>query len=283
MKCGYPIRLSAGIDVGCGQCTNCRINKRREWVGRMLLELAEHPAASFITLTYNQENVPKCGNVFKTHLQKFLKRLRKKIHPRKIRYFACGEYGDQSQRPHYHAILYGIHPTEQELIQQTWNLGYVMVGTAEQKSMSYCASYVVKKMTKPGDQRLNGRNPEFCIMSKGTKEKPGGLGYGIIRRIEAALSTPRGLAANDSTQGKFKQFRTGGQKYPIGAYLKKKIDDEINKNPIQRRENVRRTVDQLYDQELTVHTTETERKKRATRQAAIALSKSKKTLTKRSL
>ena len=86
----------------------CRIALSREWATRVLHESDYWDHSCFTTLTYNNEHLPKDGSLHKDELQKFFKRLRKYLGDRKMKYFACGEYGDEGHRPHYHAILFGI-------------------------------------------------------------------------------------------------------------------------------------------------------------------------------
>lgn len=114
-----PERCTAfsGQLIRCGRCVGCRLDKSREWANRCLLELQQHDSAYFVTLTYEDQFVPKVirpGNQPVLSLQKrdfqlFMKRLRKRIEPERIRYFACGEYGGQTFRPHFHAIIFGLH------------------------------------------------------------------------------------------------------------------------------------------------------------------------------
>ena len=116
MYCIQPITIQVPIKgfkafqdlaVPCGKCIGCRIAKRKEWSLRMLHELTYHPQSSFITLTYDDYHLPSDNSLKKRHLQLFIKRLRKNLGERRIKYFACGEYGGQTMRPHYHAILFG--------------------------------------------------------------------------------------------------------------------------------------------------------------------------------
>ena len=93
------------ISLPCGQCIGCRLERSRQWAIRCMHESQLHERNCFITLTY--ADMPSGRSLHKDHLQKFWKRLRKAIHPTKIRYFACGEYGDGFDRPHYHAIIFG--------------------------------------------------------------------------------------------------------------------------------------------------------------------------------
>ncbi len=278
MKCWYPKTLNAGIDVGCGKCPNCKINRVRMWIGRMVIEASDHPFSAFVTLTYNPENLPKDGSVCKGTLQRFIKRLRKTLHPRQIRYYAVGEYGDVSWRPHYHLIIFGLSPTEKEPVEKCWTLGYSMVGTAEPSSMSYVSSYVMKKLTNPKDLRLEGRKPEFCTMSL----KPG-IGTGLVARVQKALATTPGGIARQVTNDQFETIRSEKRMYPIGRLLKRKIANCIGTTEHQRSQNLWRSINELVAKEYEVGIDESAKRKSRAQRAAIALSKSKKTLTQRLL
>jgi len=107
MLCNKPYR-KGNAEFGCGQCMPCRFNRRRLWTARLLLEATQHENKSFITLTYNDKNAPKDHSLDPSHYKNFIKRLRKAIYPKKIRYYLVGEYGDHTQRPHYHAALFGL-------------------------------------------------------------------------------------------------------------------------------------------------------------------------------
>ena len=146
----------------------------------------------FITLTYNDENLPFGGNLEKHHFQKFMKRIRKKHG--KMRYFHCGEYGETTLRPHYHAILFGYRPSDPELfstqgenklyesktLRETWGLGHTTFGELTFETAAYVARYITKKVN--GDPAVEhyraidaetgeifDRQPEYCTMSR----KPG--------------------------------------------------------------------------------------------------------------
>lgn len=119
----------AQVLVGCGRCLFCRIKKRNKWTARLILENACHSSSIFVTLTYSNEFLPSPPSVSKRELQLFLKRLRKALGDKKIRYYACGEYGDTFLRPHYHLIIFGMGntPEEVELIDKAWNKGLIDV------------------------------------------------------------------------------------------------------------------------------------------------------------
>ena len=107
MVCKKP--FTRGVEAyGCGQCLPCRVNRRRIWTHRVLLEAIKSSESSFITLTYDDENLPENGSLCPSHVRDWLKRIRKKVEPRKLRYFLVGEYGDETKRPHYHVALFGV-------------------------------------------------------------------------------------------------------------------------------------------------------------------------------
>lgn len=129
-------------------------------------------SAQFITLTYATEHVPciwndECVrlNLYPNDLTLFFKRLRK-AHPpahRSIKYYAVGEYGGRTARPHYHLLLFNA---QRELVQDAWNMGQVYYGTVEGASIGYCLKYMSKNKKKQ-KQWLAYRTPEFSRMSKG--------------------------------------------------------------------------------------------------------------------
>lgn len=129
------------------------------------------------TLTYAPEHEPPDGSLSPRHMQLWLKRLRRLLPPtRPIRFFGCGEYGDETFRPHYHVALYGVAPLETELVQSSWGMGHVHLMELNAETAQYLCGYVVKKMTSPDDPRLQGKHPEFTRMSL----RPHGIGAGAV-------------------------------------------------------------------------------------------------------
>lgn len=169
------------VQVACGQCMDCRINRSLEWSIRIIHEAKMHDINSFLTLTYDDDNLPENLSLDKSHIRNFMKRLRKKIYPQKIRYYLCGEYGDKTLRPHYHVIVFGYWPKDTKHYKNTvnqdrlfkskeldkiWKKGFVTVGSVSPDSASYTAGYVTKKITgNKADSHYNGREPEFATMS----------------------------------------------------------------------------------------------------------------------
>jgi len=146
------------MDLPCGTCILCRQEQARQWAVRITHEASEHEISSFVTLTYDDNHIPTHNSLHYPDLQKFWKRLRKEIGP--LRYYAVGEYGDNTQRPHYHAVIFGhafeadrlILRREPSLLwtspqlERAWGLGHVSVGALTFETARYTASYVTKKL-----------------------------------------------------------------------------------------------------------------------------------------
>lgn len=251
LSCTDPFLSTHGA-FPCGKCPACLSTRRRTWAHRIMLETRMHPTTStFLTLTYTEEKMPRTPEGFGTlelkHLQDFWKRLRKNT-GLKLRYFAVGEYGGLSVRPHYHAALWGLAPCAGSPIKQlpnkggqiclcptcsvvrtSWGFGHVMVGTLTAKSSMYIAGYVVKKMTHSSDPRLNGRAPEFSRMSL----KPG---------IGASAMEPAALTLRQYSLPVPSGFRHHDQKriLPLGRYLRRTLAKLVTDgSPEQIREALR--------------------------------------------
>lgn len=190
------------VTIPCGQCIGCRLEYSRQWALRCYHESQLYDENSFLTLTYDNEHLPNDKSIHKEEIQKFFKRLRKNT-GRKIRYFACGEYGSKNNRPHYHAIIFGYDFPDKYLwsirdgnalyrsniLEKCWKLGHAKIGSVTFESAAYVARYIMKKRKgKPDQKDKDGKTnaehyqmldtetgeiteiqPEFCIMSR----KPG--------------------------------------------------------------------------------------------------------------
>lgn len=238
MRCIKPF-VTAEHAFGCGQCMPCRVNRRRTWMHRIILEARCHASSSFVTLTYNEENVPVDGSLRPDDLTKFLKRFRRRFDSKEYRYFAVGEYGDQSGRPHFHLALFGLGPCENHsylgfpaypaaqrgcqcvncvAVRSTWGLGLVQVARLEIASARYLAGYIVKKLTDVADPRLRGRYPEFARMS--THPGLGALALPVVAsavdKWNSSMETPSAL-------------RHGRVSLPLGSYLKNRLRMELGR------------------------------------------------------
>lgn len=141
------------LQVPCGKCDGCRASRAQMWAVRMHNEAALHERNSFLTLTYADPAPPVLD---KKHLQDFFKRAR---HHYKFRYFGVGEYGDQTCRPHYHAIIFGedflagSFKINDELyvdpkLEELWGHGHIAIAPANMSSMCYVAGYVFKRLVR---------------------------------------------------------------------------------------------------------------------------------------
>lgn len=147
------------VTVRCGQCIGCRLERARLWAIRSVHEASLYDSNIFTTQTYSDEQLPYGGTLVRKHFQDFMKRLKRKA-PR-TRVFYCGEYGDETDRPHYHALLFNYRPDDLELISRKdghdvwrsdkldaiWSHGHVNFSDVTFSSAAYVAGYVTKKIT----------------------------------------------------------------------------------------------------------------------------------------
>lgn len=198
------------VPFPCGQCLNCRINQRRIWLARLKLEECVSDCTAWVTMTYNDENLPTTDYIAdswsrptlkRSDVDHFLRNLRNRLKKkgRTFRYFLAGEYGDKTRRPHYHAILFNVDGTDYYRhenyirkygtisdsadddfadIYRSWPFGFVKIGNVEKGGVDYCLSYVTKKIAKSeeDDIRLQYVEKEFSSKSRG-------LGIGAIELI----------------------------------------------------------------------------------------------------
>lgn len=170
----------------CGSCVGCQISRARSWAVRCELELRQHSRASFVTLTYRDDDLPMFETLRRDHLSDFMRSLRKKLKRDKVslRYFGCGEYGERRGRPHYHAILFATEDVE--VIQRSWPHGFATVSQVTPGRIAYTAGYCAKKVGLLDPARevvdvstgevLDEYQPPFLQMSR----RPGIAGH--VRR-----------------------------------------------------------------------------------------------------
>ena len=250
MLCGVP-RTVGDRKVPCGKCFNCRINKRRCWTARILLEglAAERcgQEVSWVTLTYAEENVPVVArgvsgeplrSLNTLDYQLCFKRIRKRPDIGSFRYFLVGEYGDQTFRPHYHALLFGPRTVrveaalKQEWEQdfghtrvRPWRVGDESLTDASEKRAAYCAGYVVKKMTSLEDYRLGrARHPEFSRMSRGSA---GGYGLGCVPAVLDLQTTRGGAIQLTETGDVARSVRINGKLWPLDRTVRRYLRDQL--------------------------------------------------------
>lgn len=212
MICLHPIAIrsksgpSAGayMEISCGQCRACLVNRRERWVCRLLLEHAVASSASFINLTYSDTHLPEGGILAKRDIQLFLKRLRKRS-GLKIRYFICGEYGLKNSRPHYHGVLFGLSEAGAErLVHETWKNGFVVVGDVTLSSIRYVCKYMFKGQGNPDQWALMSTDP--------------GLGYPGLTKVAKALMAS-GIDVIPT------HLRISGRRFPLDRWARSNLSE----------------------------------------------------------
>lgn len=202
------------IVVRCCQCVGCRADHAREWALRCVHEASLHESNCYLTLTYAPENVPEGYTLVLEHFQEFMKRFRERLvydeykrivdaydgplilssknlkrflmklarsSAPKIRFFHCGEYGEEFGRPHYHALIFGYDFPDRkffkmhngnplyrsDMLSSLWTDGFATIGALTFESAAYVARYCMKKITgAQADDHYQGRKPEYVTMSR---------------------------------------------------------------------------------------------------------------------
>jgi len=256
------VKNTGGL-VPCGQCFPCRFNRRRQKTFRLLLEYLNSDEGCWVTLTYDDKFLPVIyedkksdrlyqdgsGNGLATlcpsDVTDFIKRLRYYLGDRKIRYFYCGEYGENTLRPHYHVCLFGIGQHFIGHVRRAWcdpeteePIGHVDVGSLTQFSLQYTCGYVVKKLTKKDDERLQGLYPEFARSSIG-------MGRASVEKIAKALKCKSADVFYLTHQDIPRSLNVHGKEWPLDRYLRTKILQEL-----KRLEHATQKGKERYDQEM---------------------------------
>lgn len=185
-----------GVTFPCGQCANCRINKRRDWQSRLLLEAASHASSAFVTLTFRDTGTPPICR--RSDLKYFFRALR--IRYPDLRHFSAAEYGSKFGRAHYHAHLFSAVPLLDHVIRESWPYGTVDIGNVEPASLDYVLGYLLKDKRAP-IRLLDQRYPPFRMFSPGIGK------LALQHLLVDGCELPR-------------EFKVFGRKWPIGRYLR---------------------------------------------------------------
>lgn len=230
--------------VPCGKCKVCKYKFAREWGNRIMLEMKYYGGAqncAFVTLTYNDENLPEDKSVHKKEIQDYLKRVRERLNGREIKYYAVGEYGSKEQRAHYHLVIMNVDGFDrfQQLsrikqkmpvlrtgddwyhMHMAWkNKGYTDIQRVrdEGSAGNYVASYLNKMDKAEKDAKRLGLKPPFKIMSKGLGRRE------IIKIAEVFAKNPKTMwpvyylskVGYDKKKKKYSMFKVS-----IGRYLRR--------------------------------------------------------------
>lgn len=215
--------------VPCGQCLECKQARANMWAIRLGHEMEYHDKATFLTLTYHDNNMPPDGSLHKEHWVNFMKKLRKNTTRRYI-YYMAGEYGGETDRPHYHALIFGLEPcqkciqctkdlkwkllepedgTDCQIVRDTWGQGNVNLGWVTPKSIRYVTGYIKKA---DGEKPIGGRQLPFSLMSKG-------IGKQWLKDNATALIKDDGI-------------RRGMKIYNMPKYYQRKLKDSESNTSI---------------------------------------------------
>lgn len=272
------------VVIPCGKCIGCRLERSKEWAGRCVQESKLWDNNYFLTLTYDDAHLPANGSLRSKDLQDFWKRLRKAIFSEAglvkrvpeyeeingkrslvngVRYFACGEYGDRSCRPHYHAICFNLEipdliPYKRSFdgsqlwlsnwLSSIWGLGHVVIGAVTFESCAYVARYVTKKIFGMAAlEHYGDRESEFCRASN----RPG-IGLAWFSEYQDEVARNGFVLVNGHKNSVPRYYLKKLEERDRSAYLNyRKKRDKIAK---RGEDNPDKTPERLADREkLTVY------------------------------
>lgn len=248
------------------------MSKAKDWETRLYHEGQLHERSSFVTLTFAEEHLPPDLSVSVRDVQLFMKRLRKR-HGSSIRFFACGEYGDDHMRPHYHLILFGIDFEDRvpwrktgsghlvyrsAALEKLWPFGHCEIGTVTPQSCGYVARYCLKKVNgdraaehyrraHPETGEVISLRPEFICMSR----RPG-IGGEWFDRFASDAFPSDFVVVDGSKRGvpRFYEKKLGDiDKAVIKGERKRNAAQHVENNTPERLE-VRREVAELRVKQL---------------------------------
>lgn len=265
------------LQLPCNQCIGCRLDRSLQWALRCVHEAQLHDQNSFITLTYSPEHHPQDGSLTKSHFQNFIRKLRyhfseRRLNPETgrlkryptatVRYFMCGEYGENFNRPHYHACLFGVHFPDREVIKESegiilynsptldsiWGKGFTSIGDVTFETAAYTARYITKKITGEKAQdhyqtscqhtgNLIALEPEYTTMSL----KPG-IAADWFAKYKTDLY-PSDFAVHQ------------GKRVKIPRYYDKRMeleDEDFETIKLQRKQNARKFLSENTPERLAV-------------------------------
>ena len=242
---GRPLLNKEGdLILPCGKCRECISKRALEWSLRARHEMSQHEENCFLTLTYSPENL-KSDFIVKPDFQKFIKLLR--YHTgRNIRYMVSYEYGSKTYRPHMHAIIFGWEPSKQKFLKNTpsghplftseevskiWKHGFHSIGSANEKTAYYIASYALSGRTRTITHPNTG---ETCTLSDAmdvSKRPALGLNYllhNARQLVDSGGSMPRYYVKklqqfNPTLHQQFEDERKHSSRSSYGLYAKFKV------------------------------------------------------------
>lgn len=256
MDCFYPVTIGSNL-FPCGHCVACLARRQSDWTIRLSEEYKSSTSCLFVTLTYNDESIPKailsdfahrsqaelltrlgvdinpqeCNVLSRTDIQKYMKRLRKAVEPHRFRFFLCGEYGPTTLRPHYHMILFNFPLDKVDLIKSKWShpkskasYGFTVIDTVTPARIAYVAKYSSSSMSLPKRLRFSKYKP-FILCSRNPAIGSNYLTDKILHYHRTTLDTT---------------ILQNGYKKAMPKYYKDRIFDDAMKFTIRERVQVYR-------------------------------------------
>lgn len=212
-----------GVLYRCGRCPACLQARGRAWALRLLHEAKYWPTAQMLTLTYSDDNLPPLGSLRKLDLQNFFKRLRQTLFrickltgqsPRRLKYYAVGEYGDRTRRPHYHVLLFCDF--DPRLCEKSWGLGHINYRPLNEATINYVTNYMVKSLTNKTLRMmalLRGIEPPFKVQSQGI-----GLQFALDNKVRLR---------------KDKHIKRNGKTLPLPRYYRSKLKIDFDWSEVE--------------------------------------------------
>lgn len=215
--------FQGSVPTKCGRCQPCRIQHSQLWTHRQIFESYLHEKSTFATLTFDREHNP--GVVNKKTLRKFIDRLRSSS-GNSTPYYACGEYGSKTNRPHYHLSLFGWDIEDLPILQKSWKMGHIQLEAFNAATAAYLTGYILKEKTAANRAALVNLPPEFSSKSPG-------LGKGAMKIIADSLHTTEGLKQLQLEGDVPYKIQIGKRAIYLGTYLRKKLREEMGYSPVQ--------------------------------------------------
>lgn len=266
-----PYNRGRLVPIPCGKCTECKMNYAKRWSDRCILEMQLHKSNYFLTLTYDDDHLPVNDQGFPTlrkkDYQDFMKRLRKSVYPTKLRFYMSGEYGTQTRRPHYHAIIFGLELNDLEFYSRTelgdilynspkirnlWKNGEVVIGQVTPSSCAYVARYVMKK--QGNEKRLYEKLnivPEYTDMSRRPGIGKEAYTPSIFEKGYVCVSTETG-GLKIYPPKYFEQFYDKDHHWELLAYKNHKLDKMYDKAVMLDQQTSKTYYDTFEDKKINI-------------------------------